>query len=247
MQAPLTPQADAQLGWVERVRRAPLHRPFRYKGAAALAGSAALATSWWVVEATSDDIPATEASVFEAINTLPEWLKYPLWPVIQVGNFWAWAIAVPVGTLVFKRAAPPLSWFSSPVLAWAVAKWVKASAERGRPGDVIDLVIVRESHLSGLGFVSGHSAVAFALATAVTPYVPPGCRWAPWTVAGGTAFARVYYGAHLPLDVVGGAGVGVLYGLVVSLAIGVPDVNAVANPVADSDETDPGPARESAR
>jgi undecaprenyl-diphosphatase len=36
------------------------------------------------------------------------------------------------------------------------------------------------------------------------------------------AFARIYVGAHLPLDVVGGAGIGVTAGSLVHLVIGVP-------------------------
>ena len=51
----------------------------------------------------------------------------------------------------------------------------------------------------------------------VTPLLPGRWRLVPFTLASLVGLARVYYGAHLPLDVVGGAGIGILCGLVASL------------------------------
>ena len=47
----------------------------------------------------------------------------------------------------------------------------------------------------GLGFVSGHAAVAFALATVVSPYVRREWRWVPFALAAVVAVARVHVGA----------------------------------------------------
>ena len=74
----------------------------------------------------------------------------------------------------------------------------------------------------GLGFVSGHATVAFALATVQRPY-----RSRSWTVGAYAlailvAFARVHLGAHLLLDVIGGAALGVLLGTSWHLAVGSP-------------------------
>ena len=68
-------------------------------------------------------------------------------------------------------------------------------------------------HASGLGYVSGHTAVAFALATVLAPSLPRSWRRsAVFAAASVVGFARIYSGAHLPLDVVGGAGLGLLCG-----------------------------------
>jgi membrane-associated phospholipid phosphatase len=83
------------------------------------------------------------------------------------------------------------------------------------------LVEVRESGIHGQDYVSGHAAVAFAVATVVATVVPRGWRWAPFAVASGVALTRVYYGAHLPLDVIGGAGLGVVCGVTASTAAGI--------------------------
>ena len=73
----------------------------------------------------------------------------------------------------------------------------------------------------GPAFVSGHAIIAGAVAFLVLPYVSR--RWgsAVVLIALGVALARVYLGAHNPLDVVGGIAVGVVIGSLLNLAVGV--------------------------
>ena len=91
------------------------------------------------------------------------------------------------------------------------AKLIKNVVARGRPAALLADVKLREK-ASGVGYVSGHTAVAFALAAVLAPSLPRPWRPVAFGLASVVAVARVYSGAHLPLDVAGGVGLGLLAG-----------------------------------
>lgn len=199
-------------------------RPWGRHATEAAAGLGLLGLSTLVLhDAAGDSVPGWEIDVFEAINDLPGWLRWPVWPVMQLGNFWMVVGGSAVAYAITRRWRPALAVATAVLLAWVLAKLVKRVIDRGRPGDLLEAVQIREEGLHGKGFVSGHTAIAFAVATVLTPLLPGRWRWLPFTLAGAVGFARMYYGAHLPLDIVGGAGLGVLSGLVASIAFGTVD------------------------
>jgi undecaprenyl-diphosphatase len=102
---------------------------------------------------------------------------------------------------------------------------VKRQTGRGRPDAHLDDMVIRGRPQTGLGFPSGHSAVATTVAVAAWPVVPPPVRVAVVAAAAATAGARVFVGAHLPLDVAGGVAMGVVAGCVAR------SVAAAATPV----------------
>jgi membrane-associated phospholipid phosphatase len=103
---------------------------------------------------------------------------------------------------------------------------VKETIERGRPGQLLEEVILRHAPAIGHGFVAGHAATAVALATVASPYLGRPLRVISWSIAGVVCLGRVYVGAHLPLDVLGGAALGWAIGSLVHLALGAPEPRA---------------------
>jgi membrane-associated phospholipid phosphatase len=178
---------------------------------AVVGGSLLLASSWLIV-AVDSRVPDWEASLFRDINGLGGWL----WPVVrlpmQLGGFVGSLVVVGLTGLVSRNGRLTMAALAGSQAAYWTAKGLKSLVSRGRPDVLLAGVHVRE-HATGLGYVSGHTAVAFSLAAVLIPSLPHlWQRVAVALAAAVVAFARVYGGVHLPLDVIGGAGLGLLCG-----------------------------------
>ena len=160
-----------------------------------------------------------ETASFRAVNELPGALFYPVWVVMQAGSIGAVAVAGFLA-LAFRRIRLAFDLLAAGTSAWVLATVVKAAVGRGRPADLLQDVIIRGAPFAGEGYVSGHAAVAAALAAAAAPYLTRGWQVAVWLAAFVVAFARVYVGAHLPLDVLGGAALGWAIGCLVHVLLG---------------------------
>jgi membrane-associated phospholipid phosphatase len=163
-----------------------------------------------------------EAQVFHWVNDLPSGLYWPIWVVMQLGNLLA-VPAAAVVALLARRVRLALYLILAGAAAWLLAKVVKQVAFRGRPGQLLDHVVLHHAPSAGHGFVAGHAATAFALASVAFPFLGRRTRWVVIALAVVVCFGRVYVGAHLPLDVAGGAALGVAIGALVHLLLGAPD------------------------
>jgi uncharacterized membrane protein YbhN (UPF0104 family)/membrane-associated phospholipid phosphatase/tRNA A-37 threonylcarbamoyl transferase component Bud32 len=163
---------------------------------------------------------AFDANLFRLVNQLPDALGRPLLVVMQLGALGAVPVVAAVA-LAARRPRLARDLALSGGLAWALAKLVKGLVGRARPVGLLNGVVVRGLDI-GLGYPSGHVAVAAALATAAGPWLPRPARRATWWVVWLVALGRMYAGVHLPLDVIGGAALGWAVAGAIHLAVGAP-------------------------
>lgn len=106
----------------------------------------------------------------------------------------------------------------------------KAVVARERPGQLLDDIRTYEDTSGSLGYPSGHMAVATALGLVIAHYVPQRHRRYVWAAIGAVGVARVYVGAHFPIDVIGGLLVGWLAVGLTRLIVGYPGAGARRRP-----------------
>jgi undecaprenyl-diphosphatase len=160
-----------------------------------------------------------EEDAFRVANELPDDVYPVVWAPMQYGTYGTTPALAAVAALRGRHRLA-VSLLAAGTAAWLGAKGIKSLVQRKRPAGVIDDVRIRGGEDDAHGFPSGHAAVAAALTTVALPALPPEARAGAVGLAGVVSFARVYIGAHLPLDVVGGASLGVAVGSVVRLVLG---------------------------
>ncbi len=163
-----------------------------------------------------DRVGSRETQVFRAVNGLPDSLFAPAWVVMQLGTLAAAPAAAGVALAVQERTLARRLLVGG-TASWALSKVVKQGIRRPRPAVLLPDARRRGQDAAGLGYLSGHAAVAVALGTAVLPRVAGIGRLPLLAAVPVVGLCRIYVGAHLPLDVVGGAALG----LAVEAAVGL--------------------------
>jgi membrane-associated phospholipid phosphatase len=199
-------------------QRPPLTRG-RGDAALVLVGALVLVLAALPVHRTS--VAPAEAAVFRVVNGTTVLPFVLVWTVMQLGN----VLVVPASAVLaaaFRRWWLAVELLVAGTGTYLVAKVVKRAVPRGRPRGLVSDVVIRGAEAHGLGFVSGHAATLAALGTVAWPWLGRRGRIAVVVLVVVVCLARMYVGAHLPLDVVGGAGLGVAVGGCVRLVMGRP-------------------------
>ena len=134
------------------------------------------------------------------------------------GIFW---IAVAVILLFFKKTRRSGICIGASLLIGVIVGngIIKNVVARPRPYDAIEGIESGVSHLSDYSFPSGHSLCCFEAATALAMNRT---KWAIPAYVGAVlvAVSRLFLFVHYPTDVICGALLGVLFGVLGSLAAG---------------------------
>lgn len=206
--------ADRPAGPIVWVRR------WRLEGVRIVLALVVIALSTW---ATADPPHPWETDLFRILNDAPHQAEWVLWPAQQAGM----ALAIPVGAVILwflvRHWRPPTALLAGGIIfGWGAAKLIKERVDRGRPGSLLaDVNYGYDVPVDGFGYPSGHAVVVFTLATVFSPYLPRWLRWTAYAFAVLVCLTRVYVGAHMPLDVIGGAAFGVMIGSLVNLVAGI--------------------------
>jgi undecaprenyl-diphosphatase len=158
----------------------------------------------------------TEIDIFRSANTLPNGAFPVIWSAMQYGTFGAVPAASALA-LVARRRRLAAALAVGGTAAWITAKAAKRVVARGRPASINDEVHQRGVEEGDQGFPSGHAAVSTAMTVVLWPDVSPTWRLTLTALTGLVPFGRMYVGAHLPLDLVGGSALGLALGSAVNL------------------------------
>ena len=166
-----------------------------------------------------------DVSLFRILNEVPAGVASVLTPLahlfLPVGILVAVVIAACYVVVRNRSVLPVAAAAVAAGGALALAHVAKAIADRPRPYQAVADAVLRQQPAHGTSFPSSHTAVTVAVVIALVPFLPRALAPVPVAYAVLVGWSRVYLGVHYPLDILGGAGIGMAVGGAVLLALGV--------------------------
>jgi membrane-associated phospholipid phosphatase len=159
--------------------------------------------------------------VFLVINLRgyhPRWLDRAIWLITQLGNM-VTAILIAILFLLLNYRSLTVEIIFGSLLLWLLVETIKLLSDRARPFLTLEGTRVIGWRERGRSFPSGHTSQIFFLATLISHQFHPGV-WVTivlYAVAILVGFSRMYVGAHYPRDVIGGAVLGSIWGVLITL------------------------------
>ncbi len=149
----------------------------------------------------------------------PLWLDRVMWGFTQIGNGAA-GILLGIGLYFAGNRPLAVALLLGILTLWLAVELIKAIVERSRPYLTLEEARIIGWRERGLSFPSGHTSQAFFMATLFSHYldIGPLLGWLIYLVATIVGVTRVYVGAHYPRDVIAGAILGTVWGLLTDLA-----------------------------
>jgi len=169
--------------------------------------------------------PSWDESLFRVLNDVPAALASVLTPLSHLFRPAGIVIVIVLAAVYVvarnRSVLPVAAGAAAAAVAWALANLAKVIANRPRPYEVVAGAVLRQQPAHGTSFPSSHTAITIAVVIALVPFLPRALAWVAVGYAVLVGWSRVYLGVHYPLDILGGAGIGLAVGGAMLLALGV--------------------------
>lgn len=165
-----------------------------------------------------------DTRIFQLFNMRgyhPLWLDRAMWVFTQVGNG-AFGILLCIFLYYTGQRRLSAHLLLGILSLWLTVEIIKAIVERSRPFLSLESARIIGWRERGLSFPSGHTSQAFFMATLMAHSLQVGTLLGGmvYVIATIVAFTRIYVGAHYPRDVIGGAILGSVWGILTGVVQG---------------------------
>jgi glycosyltransferase 2 family protein len=194
--------------WSRRTSKIDMRRPGRFPQSTdwhVLGAIVLFVVAAWLTR--PEEVSALEESLFLFFYNIPDAFIPVFFVLTQLGSIYMLGL---LGLLYLfgRRYTIVIRLLMAGTLAYLMAGVGKDLFGRGRPNELFEDIVFRDTMIRGPGFPSGHTAMAVALGLTLAHYASPGWRWPILILTVLAAVSRMVLGVHTPLDVVGGFAIG---------------------------------------